>query len=239
MADINGNGFFSTRDYLECSDNDENGKQRAAMPKQMMNIDDDGNDTSNEEHYQRSTKNSQIEHCKWTIDRTHRRSMHTHNDGVENTAKQQHRVVLAKAVQERLRVADQAQLVSFTVYKLDCDVADLQLWTDALILPHSWRLSIRAHLHPLQTRLKQQWHSVLALQTTLMPPFILDSTMLKAFQAQLLYLEQCARQMENALLDCKQAALDGQAYLASRVLQNWVRQFLYRVYFHQNIYVCS
>ncbi|KAF0694343.1 Aste57867_14754 [Aphanomyces stellatus] len=126
--------------------------------------------------------------------------------------------------ERRMELADRAQQTYFLAYELECEMADLVLWTEAVIIPQSWRVAIRQHLAPLLRRMKRHLAGLIDAESLLLPPF--DPRTLAQYDAQLQVTEDMTLFVYDAIQDCKARALKGERTVAAAMIQLHVRRRL-------------
>ncbi|OQR89686.1 hypothetical protein THRCLA_09634 [Thraustotheca clavata] len=124
----------------------------------------------------------------------------------------------------RFVLADRFQELCLVTYLLDCEIEDLPLWFDTIVLPISWKQDIMAFLLPLQKELHQCFKQTWELKNELLPPFYPERAC--AFEDQLNVLLALAQRLEKAYFDVKDRALEVYKDLALLRIQRWCREIL-------------
>ncbi|OQR92473.1 hypothetical protein ACHHYP_03681 [Achlya hypogyna] len=137
---------------------------------------------------------------------------------------------LPAAAFERLKLADVFQDLCFSAHTLRCDVEDLDLWFDTLILSPAWRTGVQAFLEPLCAQLWQRLDAAWAALENLRPPF--HRNRLVAFEVLLRKLDAGVQRLDGAIADVKAQAMDAQQELALLRLQTWCRDVLAKRHFY-------
>ncbi|ETW10380.1 hypothetical protein H310_00698 [Aphanomyces invadans] len=125
---------------------------------------------------------------------------------------------------QRLELADRAQQAYFLAYELECEMADLVVWTEAMIIPQSWRLAIRKHLAPLVRRMKVHVAHLIQAESHLLPPF--HPRNLAQFEGLLQRTEDISVVLYDTMQECKRRATDGERVVAATMIQRHVRRHL-------------
>ncbi|CAK4105767.1 unnamed protein product [Aphanomyces euteiches] len=131
---------------------------------------------------------------------------------------------LESEARTRLVLADRAQQIHFLAYQLECDVADLGLWTEARIIPHSWRLGIQRHVAPLLQRLVAHMAKLVEIESYLLPPF--KPQLLKQYEVQLQVTEDFALFLFDCIQECKDRAIKAEQTVAAIMIQSHYRRIL-------------
>ncbi|RHY54545.1 hypothetical protein DYB38_012040 [Aphanomyces astaci] len=134
------------------------------------------------------------------------------------------RLKVHREATQRLELADRAQHAYFLAYEVECEMADLALWTEAMIIPQSWRLAIRKHLAPILLRMKLHVGNLMQAESMLLPPF--DERKRVQFDLLLQSTEDISVVLYDSIQECKRKAIEGERVVAASMIQLHARRRL-------------